>query len=126
MKLTRLLSELNFYKIFAFIWTGIIFYLCLDDAPNVPKLSFPFKDKVVHFIFYFVWVFTWSKSIRNSAIKLYVVILIGAILMGICIEFMQENCTMHRTFDYYDILANTLGALSAFIFFVTFYNKNRI
>lgn len=114
MKITQHLLEHNLFKFFAIIWTLIIFYLCLDDAPNLPKFSFPNKDKLVHFIFYFVFVFIWTKSLLHKNLKKLLLILCFALLLGVIIEFLQENFTLHRTFDWYDILANSMGAISSF------------
>ena len=95
--------------------------MCLDDSPNVPKINFQYKDKVVHFIFYFVFVFFWTKSLKNKNLSYLLIILFLAVITGITIEFLQENFTIHRTFDWYDILANFLGALASFICVKKFY-----
>jgi VanZ family protein len=113
--------EHNLYKFFAISWTLIILYLCLDDAPNVPNFNFPNKDKLVHFIFYFVFVFIWSKSIIHKDLKKVLLILGFAIFLGCTIEVLQENFTLHRSFDWYDILANTIGAMVSFILVIKFY-----
>ena len=91
----------------------------MDDAPRVPKFTFEYKDKVVHFIFYFLFVYFWAKSIKNKSFNFFLTVLFLALFMGISIEFMQENLTQHRTFDWYDILANSAGAITSF----TYVNK---
>ena len=111
----------NLFKILAFIWTILIFYFCLDDAPNVPKFTFQYKDKVVHFLFYFVFVYFWSRSLKNASLNYILIVLFLALIIGISIEFMQESFTLHRTFDWYDILANSIGALASFIYVKKFY-----
>ena len=115
MKITQHLLENNLYKIFAIFWTLLIVYLCLDDAPNVPKFAFQYKDKVVHFIFYFVFVYVWTKSLKNKRFNYILIILFLALALGILIEFLQENITLNRTFDWYDILANSIGTFASFI-----------
>lgn len=121
VKTTQHLLEHNLYKVFAVLWTLVIFYLCLDDSPNLPKFTFPYKDKVVHFIFYFVFVFFWIKSLKIKSNDYLVVVLFVALLQGIGIEFLQENFTIHRTFDWYDILANSIGAIVSLITIKKFY-----
>ena len=121
MKHTHHLLVHNLFKILAFLWTLLIFYLCLDDSPNVPKINIQYKDKVVHFIFYFVFVYFWTKSLKNKYLNYISIILFLAIAIGITIEFLQENFTLHRTFDWYDILANSLGAIASFIYVKKFY-----
>ena len=44
-----------------------------------------------------------------------------AVILGIAIEFLQENFTHNRTFDWYDILANSIGAIVSFIYVKKFY-----
>jgi VanZ family protein len=113
--------EHNLFKILAFFWTLLIFYLCLDDSPSVPKINFQYKDKVVHFIFYFVFVYFWTKSLKNKSFNYISIILFLAVIIGVAIEFLQENLTLHRTFDWYDILANSIGAMASFIYVKKFY-----
>ncbi|MES2864525.1 MAG: VanZ family protein [Bacteroidota bacterium] len=106
----------NLFRILAFSWTILIFYFCLEEAPSVPKFTFQYKDKVVHFIFYFILVYFWTKSLKSIRLNYIQIILISAIVLGITIEVMQESFTVNRTFDWYDILANSIGALASFIY----------
>lgn len=121
MKLTQHLLVHNLFKILALLWTILIFYFCLEEAPSVPKFTFQYKDKVVHFIFYFVFVYFWTKGLKNKTINYISIILFLAITIGITIEFLQDNFTQNRTFDWYDILANSLGAIASFIYVKKFY-----
>ena len=116
MKHIRHLLVHNLFKILAFIWTILIFYFCLEETPSVPQITFQYKDKVVHFIFYFVFVYFWAKSLKNKQLNYLLIILFSAITIGISIEFLQENFTHNRTFDWYDILANSIGAIASFIY----------
>lgn len=88
----------------------------MDDSPSIPKINFQYKDKVVHFIFYFVFVYFWTKSLKNKTLNFVLIILFLGVITGIAIEFLQENFTNHRTFDWYDILANSVGAVVSFIY----------
>jgi len=121
VKLIQHLLGHNLFKIFAVLWTLLIIYLCLDDSPNVPQFTFQYKDKVVHFIFYFVFVYFWTKSLKNKDINTLGLILFLALILGITIEFLQENFTYTRTFDWYDILANSIGAVASFMYVKKFY-----
>lgn len=86
-------------------------------------------DKVVHFAMYFSLTFLWMidlikqyhfKSFRYYANK---VSLIFSVLLGLILELIQLKLLPERSFDYYDILANTLGAVGALIFFRIIYGK---
>lgn len=95
--------------------------MCLDDAPNVPNYSIPNKDKLVHFIFYFIFVFLWIKSKKNSTFNFTLIVLCSGLLLGVIIEVSQENFTKSRTFDWFDILANSIGAFASFFLTKKFY-----
>lgn len=121
VKLTHHLLVHNLFKILAFLWTLLIVYLCLDDSPNLPNFTFQYKDKVVHFIFYFLFVYFWTKSLKNKSLNYILIILFLGVTLGVIIEFMQKIVTLHRTFDWYDILANSIGAIASFIYVKKFY-----
>lgn len=48
-----------------------------------------------------------------------------ALLIGILIEVMQKVFTKTRTFDWFDILANTSGAFSCYVFIRLFYQTKK-
>lgn len=115
MKITQLLSELKFVFL-AVAWTVLITALSLISFERAPSfvLQLPFKDKMVHFIFYFVFVVLWCLGLQKTdKIK----ILLIAVVYGIIIEVLQCVLTENRTADFYDVLANSLGAFLAFFAF---------
>jgi VanZ family protein len=127
VKITRHLSEHNLFKTIAVIWTLLIFYLCLNDASGLPTVSIKNIDKIIHFVFYFVFVFLWIKSIKPISIYYFLMVVLIAIILGISIEFLQEKFTQNRVFDWYDIIANSLGAITSFIIvksYQSIQNKN--
>ena len=115
VKITRHLSGHNLFKTIAVIWTLLIFYLCLNDASDLPTVSIKNIDKIIHFVFYFVFVFLWIKSIKPISMYYFLIVVVIAIIIGISIEFLQEKFTQNRIFDWYDIIANSLGAITCFI-----------
>ena len=121
MKHTRHLLVHNLFKILAVSWTTLIFYFCLEEVPSVPKFTFQYKDKVAHFIFYFVFVYFWTKSLKTKYLNYILIVLFLAVTTGILIEFLQENLTRNRTFDWYDVIANSIGAIAGFIYVKKFY-----
>lgn len=101
------------YYIFAIVWTILITFLSLKSLNNTPDVlvNIPNKDKIIHFMFYFVFVILWYMVFPSS--KNLIKISIIAILYGIIIEVIQDKCTETRTADLFDVLANTLGAVTA-------------
>jgi VanZ family protein len=124
VKIIKHLSERNFLFL-AIIWTVLITVASLVSSNNIPKVSLLGNDKIVHFLFYFVFVVLWSfatvKSYLN--IKYDLIIVAFAILYGIIIEVLQSVLTKTREADLYDMFANSLGAIVGFIGFFVVKNK---
>lgn len=104
------------YFVIAILWTCFVTTLSLMtiSSENGKSNVFDFNDKYVHFAFYLVFVIVWfwfliktkfAKNAKNIA-------LISAILYGIIMEICQGVFTTTRTPDVYDVVANTLGALT--------------
>ncbi|MCO6175151.1 VanZ family protein [Flavobacterium sp. NRK F10] len=109
------LSERKFFFV-AILWTLAITYLSLVSIDTESAGSFlpiPNKDKVVHFLFYFFFVYFWSKTFKQSDKFFYIVIV--AVIYGIIIEVLQGVCTVNRQADFFDVLANTCGAVLAML-----------
>ncbi|NJM78584.1 MAG: VanZ family protein [Flavobacterium sp.] len=116
MKSTLKLSERS-YLIIAIAWTLLLTYLCLTSIKKEPFLpSITNKDKIVHFLFYFIFVLFWSRAFKSISLRKLLVIVLIAIVYGIIIEVLQSMFTVSREADVYDVLANAIGALTAFIF----------
>ena len=93
-------------KYTAIFWTVLIFILCTIPSGNLPNDQ-P-NDKISHFIafagFTFFWYFQSSK---------YILVILIAIIYGIAIEFWQGILpqNFHRSFDWYDALADGIGGM---------------
>lgn len=105
------------YFYFAVFWTLLISYLSLTTINKEPFLvTMPNKDKVVHFLFYFIFVISWTKAFKKTKVKDQLIIVFIAVLYGIIIEIFQSIVTVSREADVYDAVANALGAVVAFGF----------
>lgn len=84
-------------------------------------LKFENADKVVHFLlfFFFVLISFMSEYFRKSFLIWAV-----PIAAGILIEFIQEWMSMGRTFDWFDILSNSLGVFLAYYLVIKVFNPN--
>lgn len=106
------------YRITALAWTVLITVLSLKSTTSLPRIqTFSNADKIIHFMFYFVFVFLWAKSFQNVKFSKLVKIIVFAIVYGIIIEVLQELLTETRTADWLDILANSAGALTGWMVF---------
>ncbi|WP_427872179.1 VanZ family protein [Flavobacterium sp. MMS24-S5] len=106
--------------IWAIICSGIITYFCLTDSSNIPAVSFPSIDKIVHFCFHFgftiSWILFFKKELKGKdadAYKAYLISFIFSVFFGITIEILQSALTVTRASDVTDVLANALGAVVA-------------
>ena len=112
VKIIKHLSERNFL-FFAIVWTVFITVASLVSSSAIPKVNLLWNDKIVHFLFYFFFVVFWSFALhKNFYLKKYsFIIVVFAIVYGIIIEVLQGVLTSSRQADFYDVLANTAGAI---------------
>lgn len=115
MKITKFLSALNKCSFWiAVFWTVFILYFSFKTPSTEPSFYFENADKVVHFMFYFGFVFLWfrylvSKKIEKTKNLFFLFLL--AVVLGVIIEILQGLLTTNRQPDLWDALANSFGAL---------------
>ncbi len=77
----------------------------------------PHEDKLVHFVFYFfavvlgVLCLTERSRERRNSKGLIVPVIVFSIIYGIVVEGLQWIMPFGREADFWDILANSLGAI---------------
>jgi VanZ family protein len=83
-------------------------------VPNPPEFNIELKhfDKVRHFIAYFILMFWFSQLYKTVNVRIFYVLFF--ILLGVVLEILQGLGGV-RYFEYYDMLANTLGVVFAWI-----------
>ena len=78
-------------------------------------------DKWVHISLFFVLCFLFMFPIKKTGIPhniqlpWFLLIAVSAIAYGIIIEFVQRDFVVNRSFDIWDIAADSVGSLLAFI-----------
>jgi VanZ family protein len=109
----------------AIIWTVLITVASLVSSSAIPKVNLLWNDKIVHFLFYLVFVVLWSFANVKSYLKMKydLLIVVFAIFYGIIIEVLQSVLTKTREADLYDAFANSLGAIVGFVGFLIVKNK---
>jgi len=105
-------------KLLAIIWNVAILVFCLVNLSNVNQVSsirIPHIDKIVHFIFYTTSSFLWSWALLTKTSKHYqlnlVLIVVSLIAFGLAVECLQDIMPTKRSFEWYDVIANTMGVL---------------
>lgn len=119
MKVIKVFLERKFL-FFAISWTVLITVLSLISTTKIPSIPFPVKDKIVHFVFYFVLTLSWFMSFKYLDFYKKIKIVCFAIVYGIIIEVLQGVFTVNREADVFDALANSLGAILAYLIFPFF------
>ncbi len=95
----------------AVIWTAVIFIGCSLPGREIPKLGlFDNIDKLVHFLFFAGFFALWYLFSNQSMTSLLFILAL-AILYGFGLEYYQLYCVAGRSFDVWDGVADTLGAL---------------
>ena len=95
----------------------ITFLFCLpgNEFPRISFLDRIHFDKIVHIGLFSILVFLWILppqsriSDKQKIKKVYLWIALAFVFYGIFIEVIQLNFVPNRSFDFVDILANTVG-----------------
>ena len=120
--------SINFYRYLtlSIAWGFCIVYLLIIYYPKlVLPSSFPFLDKVVHFILFLIQSILITNTIyeyrnRNNRILL-IVSIIFLVLLGVIIE-IQQIYLPYRTFEIMDLISNFVGVFSG-SFFIIYFRK---
>lgn len=109
----------------------VICYLSFFKPASAPQIEIPNLDKIAHFCMYLgLSMMVWVDLFRYKKIQPKIGWILGFILPVIIsgiIEILQSVLTSYRGGDWYDFLANSLGALIASLFMyywaIPFLNK---
>jgi len=107
---------------FTIAWTAILFYLSLSPKIEIPQTDLLQVDKVLHFGFYLVYTLILVFESQRQYLKIskrlmFIYAIVFCSFVGFIIELLQGYCIPGRVYDGFDILANLIGACSAFIIF---------
>lgn len=107
-------------KIALLLWGAIVTLLSLIPGETLPDFSWSSLygiDKIAHWGFYAVWAALWTFVVGGTSDgqnrHFYVVILL--ILFSALLEILQGVLFWGRYFEWVDLLANALGALTGFV-----------
>jgi len=87
-------------------WAAAIVWLSLTPSP--PGIDLQHSDKLGHLAGYGLLMFWFSQVYLQT--KSRIAYAAGFIAMGIALELLQ-GLLGYRTYDLFDVLANTLGVL---------------
>ncbi len=107
-------------------YTLSITILSLISLTGIPSLGSTFDDKIYHFGAYMIFVLIWYNFFSNTSFKFKILFSAAiAFAYGIIVEVLQGTLTTYRTEDIADVLANSLGVLSA-VALIVLYKKIKL
>jgi len=120
-----MLSLKSLMKIFALTWLlfiSVLFFLPGSALPQGDLFDFPYFDKVVHFVFFAVLVFSWRFYFDTDR-KFTWLLFFLAFCYGMGVEVIQHYFIANRSFDLWDVLADMTGAVAGLLFWTGRYRK---
>ena len=97
----------------AVLVTAGIAVLSLTESTHMPSVSV--NDKLVHGVMYAVLAVAWLVPIglrTRLRVRTYLYVCVGATLYGLLMEVLQRFCTMTRSGNMADLLADFIGAIT--------------
>lgn len=118
------------------IYTTILLYLSLSRLPS-GTIQFQYQDKAHHLIAYFGLFILWliylistrqynKEEVTDLKTKKLVYLTIYCAGFGMLMEVFQSVFTNYRVLDLYDICANCIGVIIAYLsrkFWIKIYNR---
>jgi len=109
------------------VYLSIVAFLSLlppNDLPEIPL--FPGADKIIHTSMYLglAWLACWSMHAEIKRIWYFLIILF-AISYGVIMEIFQFLMHMGRSFDFYDMIGNSIGTLIGVLIYIIMSRMNK-
>ena len=122
-----------FFKFLPAVLMSIISFILLimpgSDIPKSSLFDILYFDKWVHIGMFGVLTIFWGYPFLKTTIgsvKLFCKISVLVILYGIAMEFVQKYWTVGRSFDIFDILADSFGSIVACFFLIAKLKKSKL
>lgn len=115
-----------FYLLCSIFWFIIIIYLMIFYKSTTNITTFPYSDKIIHFILFFVQstLITKTYIARNfKSDKLMPKIIFYFLIFCFSVELIQIYLP-YRSFELLDLTSNLIGSLSGALF--VFYLESKI
>ena len=107
-----MLRYFSLWLSFGWLLVLMMCYLSLTSNPPGFHIEFKYIDKLGHFFAYFILMTWFAQLYKTFRARLFYVLFF--ISMGVILEILQGLGGV-RFFEYYDMLANTLGVVFAWI-----------
>lgn len=103
---------LKLWQVIGVLLVAFIITVSLMHKPPIDLPPFRFADKLGHFIAYFILMGWYVQLFHLQAQRLLLIVFF--VVMGVGLEVLQGMGGV-RVFEWADALANSLGALTAYL-----------
>ena len=107
-----MLRYFNLWLSMGWLMVALLCYFSLISNPPEFDIGFKYFDKVRHFVAYFILMFWFAQLYQTNKSRWFYAVFF--VVMGIALEVLQGLGGV-RYFEYYDMLANTLGIIFAWV-----------
>jgi VanZ family protein len=107
-----------------FLLMNVLFVLPGSTLPKTGWFTDIQLDKWVHIGLFAVLVFLFCSAF-NSVSKRIWIVLVAAVAYGFIVEVVQKNWVSNRSFDLYDVLADTAGSIIGLVVWLRVNKKNK-
>ncbi|MFP5043047.1 VanZ family protein [Parasediminibacterium sp. JCM 36343] len=132
MKLKKINPLLFAPAFLFFLVTFYLFTLPGKDIPQVDWMEAIDMDKIVHVSLFVtiicLWCFPFKKSPMPAKKKIiwFSFIAVLGVCYGVSIEYIQKYFIVGRSFDLYDILADSIGCIIGYFLALKFLLKHGV
>ena len=112
-------------RVFAPLWLlliTVLFFLPGSALPSEGLFHLPYFDKLVHFGFFAVLLFSWRFFFGDAA-RVTGLLLGMALCYGMAVEVIQHYFVANRSFDLFDVVADLLGAVAGLLLWNRYIKK---
>ena len=109
-----------------FVIMCYLLFMPASQLPSEPFLKIPHFDKIVHFSLFFMLCILLFRPVKQHTPNFYFWTPVLALLLAVTLEFFQQKITASRHTDVYDFFANTVGLLTATVFFRLFVSGKKL
>lgn len=109
----------------ALIWAVVILALSVSSGIQLPEIYTVSPDKLGHGFAYAVLTWLILRALRKNEPLLERTMLLaiaGSSIYGVMLEIVQFCFLPNRFFEFWDIIANIIGAIAGYYFFKYFFN----
>lgn len=119
-------SLINYWKVLVIL--VLITYGSLTTPTNLHTpvwWEFPNSDKIIHGLLYMFLTFVMATAQLRQLKKInYLITIVFPLIFGSIMEVLQYYLTTQRSAEWFDLLANSLGILTAVVLLIYIRRKN--